>query len=410
MAETGAAATPVAELELPRFEYLDPSLRGDRFHEVMLDLRERTWLARWDMGYFVLEREAAGFFLRTDQAAFPGVAALELMGITDGPLYDSLASNIISLTGDQHRRLRKLVHHAFTPAAADRWRPAMRAVLAELLEPVARSGRCDFVQAFAKPYPARMIANVVGAPREDADRLHELSNLLQAQFDALALGSRRAELEDAAVEFQGYVERLVAAKREAPGDDLVSTLIAAEEEGDRLTHAECVNLVRDALNGGIDTTQSQLAHGVRLFAAHPDQWRMLGETSELAPRAAEEVLRFEPVAPFTTRILLADVDYRGVSFPAGTVVVVASFSANRDVPGDGLAFDITADHGSAKSLTFGAGPHFCMGANLARAELQEGLAFLAQSLRDLELDGEPAYGTILGIYGLDALPLRLYRA
>jgi cytochrome P450 len=402
-----ASATPVEELELPRLDYLDPSLRGERFHEVMLGLRERSWLARWDFGYFVLDREAAGFFLRTDKAAFPGVRMLELVGITDGPIYDSLSGNIISLTGDQHRRLRRLVHDSFTPKAADRYRPAMRSILAELYEPVADEGRCDFVRAFAKPYPARMIATVIGAPLEDAERLHELSNLLQAQFDAIALMTRREEVERAAVEFDAYVERLVAERRERPGDDLVSRLIAAEEEGDRLSHEECVGLVRDALNGGIDTTQSQLAHGVRLFAEHPDQWRLLADDASLAPRAAEEVLRFEPVAPFTTRMLLEDVEYRGVLFPEGTVIAVSALNANRDLDGpDPDRFDVTADRGAAKPLTFGAGPHFCMGANLARAELQEGLAFLARHLRDLELDGEPAYGTITGLYGLESLPIR----
>src|SRR5439155_7145952 len=109
------------------------------------------------------------------------------------------------------------------------------------------------------------------------------------------------------------------------GDDLVSRLIEAEDEGDRLSHEECVRLVRDALNGGIDTTQSQLAHGIRLFAAHPDQWELLGRDPELAPAAAEEVLRFEPVAPFTTRILLEDVVFRGVEFPKDTVVTVSQF-------------------------------------------------------------------------------------
>jgi cytochrome P450 len=399
--------TPVAELELPRLDYLDPELRGDRFHGVMLDLADRSWLARWDLGLFVLDREAAGFFLRTDKAVFPGVKLLELVGISDGPLYDSLSSNIISLNGDGHRRLRRLVHDSFTPAAADRYRPAMREILAELYEPVRAAGRCDFVTAFAKPYPARMIATVIGAPLEDAERLHELSNLLQSQFDAIALATRREELEAAAVEFDEYVERLVVERRDDPGDDLVSRLIAAEAEGDRLSHEECVGLVRDALNGGIDTTQSQLAHGVRLFAAHPDQWAMLGDDPALAPRAAEEVLRFEPVAPFTTRVLLEDVEYRDVLFPKDTLVAVSQFSANRDLrDGDPLSFDITADRGSAKALTFGAGPHFCMGANLARAELQEGLAFLASRLRGLEPDGEPVYGTITGLYGLEALPVR----
>src|SRR3954447_20228971 len=349
---TSGSVTPVAELELPRFEYLDPELRGDRFHQVMLELRDQSWLAAWDLGYFVLDREAAGFFLRSDKGAFPGVKMLELIGITDGPIYESLQSNIISLTGDQHKRLRKLVHGSFTPKAADRYRPTMREVLDELYAPVAAEGRCDFVRDFAKPYPARMIAAVIGAPLEDAERLHELSNLLQAQFDAIALATRRGEVEAAAVEFDAYVERLVSERRESPGDDLISRLITAEEEGDRLSPEECKNLVRDALNGGIDTTQSQLAHGVRLLADKPDQWRRLGDDPALASQAAEEVLRFEPVAPFTTRILLEDVDYRDVAFPAGTVLTVAAFTANRDLAADGGDdFDITADRGREKSLT-----------------------------------------------------------
>src|SRR5436190_5567805 len=404
---TSSDVTPVSELELPRLDYLDPELRGDRFHQVMLKLADESWLAKWDLGYFVLDREAAGFFLRTDKAVFPGVRLLELVGITDGPLYDSLSRNIISLNGDQHKRLRKLVHASFTPKAADRYRPAMREILADLYGGISASGRCDFVSSFAKPYPARMIATVIGAPLDDAERLHELSNLLQSQFDAIALTTRREELERAAVEFDEYVEELVTQRRHDLGDDLVSRLIAAEEEGDRLSHDECVGLVRDALNGGIDTTQSQLAHGVKLLAEHPDQWELLGREPELAPRAAEEVLRYEPVAPFTTRITEADVVFRGIEFPKDTVVAVSQFSANRDLAnGDALGFDIGADRGSGKALTFGAGPHFCMGANLARAELQEGLAFLAQHLEGLQLDGEPEYGTITGLYGLESLPIR----
>jgi cytochrome P450 len=410
MATSGGEITPIAELDLPRLEYLDPELRGDRFHETMLDLAERSWLATWDLGCFVLDREAAGFFLRTDKAAFPGTKLLELVGITGGPLWESLSRNIISLRGDQHRRLRKLVHESFTPKAADRYRPVMREILAELYGAVKENGRCDFVTEFAKPYPARMIAAVIGAPPADAARLHHLSNLLQGQFDAIALATKREELEEAAVEFDAYVERLVADRKDDPGEDLVSRLIAAEEEGDRLSHDECVGLVRDALNGGIDTTQSQLAHGMRLFADHPDQWEALGDDPELAPAAAEEILRFEPVAPFTTRILLEDVVYRDVAFPKDTVVTVSQFSANRDLEGDDpLAFDIRAERGGGKALTFGAGPHFCMGANLARAELQEGLAFLAGHLKQLELDGEPQYGTITGLYGLDSLPIRFAR-
>jgi cytochrome P450 len=398
----------VTELDLPEFAYTDESIRGDRFHETMRDLRAKSWLARSDFGYFVLDRDAAGFFLRSRSAEFPGVMMFELLGIRDGPLHESLSRNIITVNGADHERLRALVQPAFTPKAADRYRPAMRACLAELFEEVAGAGECDFVSAFAKPYPAIMIATVVGAPREDAARLHRLSNLLQSQFDAIAVLTRREELEAAAVEFDEYVRKLVEERRSSPADDLVSTLIAAESGGDTLSDEECVHLVIDVLNGGIDTTQSQLAHGIRLFAGHPDQWKLLGEDPSLAPRAAEEILRFEPVAPFTSRVLLEDHEYQDVTFPAGSVIFASAWNANRESAGDEAPerFDITADRGSAKPLTFGAGPHFCLGANFARAELQEGLAFLAPRLPGLELAGEPLYGNITGLYGMQELPIR----
>ena len=136
-----------------------------------------------------------------------------------------------------------------------------------------------------------------------------------------------------------------------------------------------MHLVLDVMNGGVDTTQSQLAHGVRLLADHPDQWRMLREDPSLAPAAAEEALRFEPVAPFTSRVLQESVEFRDIEFPAGSVVFASAWNANRESEGDERPerFDITAARSSAKSLTFGAGPHFCLGSNLARAELQEGL-------------------------------------
>jgi cytochrome P450 len=220
--------------------------------------------------------------------------------------------------------------------------------------------------------------------------------------------TRREELEQAAVEFDEYTRGLVEERRAHPGDDLVSRLVQAEQEGDRLSTEECVHLVLDVMNGGVDTTQSQLAHGVRLFADHPEQWRMLGDDPSLAPAAAEEILRFEPVAPFTSRVLLEPVEFREVEFPAGSVLFASAWNANREATGDEQPerFDITATRGSAKSLTFGAGPHFCLGSNLARAELQEGLAFLSQHMPELALDGEPRYGSITGLYGMESLPVR----
>lgn len=391
-------------------DYFAPDLRGDRFHETLNALRAETWLATSDLGYFVLDREAAAFFLRTKSATFPGLRIAELFGVEEGPLLEQMRRNILHINGEAHGRLRNLVNPAFTPRAADRWRPAMREFLERLWEPLGGRTACEFVGELAKPYPSLTIARVMGAPLEDAPKLHEWSNLIQRQFDPPSLMNERDAIERACAEFYEWARELIERRRDDPGDDLISTLIAASNPAhppDRLSDVECMNLVLNVLVGGVDTTQSQLAHALRVFAGHPDQWRLLAERPELAPAAVEEVLRFEPITPFTARLLHEEVEYRGVTFPTDSVVMVCAFTGNRDgVDGDPEVFDITAERGNAKPLTFGAGIHYCLGANLARAELQEALAFLPGRMPGLALDGEAELGSIHGIYGLERLPLR----
>jgi cytochrome P450 len=413
------------ELALPTFDHTDPAMRGEGFHAAMREVRSQGWLAQVPFGYMVLDRESAEFFLRTRSAIFPGMKIAEIFGVQEGPLFEEMRRNILHVNGPDHSRLRSLVNPSLSPRAVERYRPAMRGFLEGLLaQAVAASGAgaapgngevrvsCEFVEAFAKPYPSQVIATVMGAPVEDAPKLHHWSNWIQRQFDAASMASEMGDIEVAVDEFYEYAERLVKARRNDPRDDLISMLIEAEEQGERLSDVECINLVFNVLVGGVDTTQSQLAHAVRLLAEHPEQWQRLVEDPGLASAAVEEALRFEPITPFTARILTEEVSYRDVTFPEGTVVMVCAFTGNRDL-GDGEdsyeqadSFDITVDRGRARALTFGAGVHYCLGANLARVELQEGLTFLSERIRDLELDGEPAFEGVSGIYGLSSLPLR----
>ena len=411
--------TLVSELELGTFDHTDAEMRGERFHAAMADARSRGWLANAPFGYMTLDREAGEFFLRTRSVIFPGMKIAEIFGVTEGPLYEQMRRNILHVNGADHTRLRSLVNPALSPRAVERYRPAMREFLARLLaEALAASGpeadgtvRCDFVEAFAKPYPSLAIATVMGAPLEDAPRLHHWSNLIQRQFDAVSMASEVEQITEAVREFYAYADDLVRARREDPSDDLISKLIAAEEEGERLSDVECINLVFNVLVGGVDTSQSQLAHAIRLLAEHPDQLALLAEDPSLADAAVEEALRYEPITPFTARILIEEVEYRDVLFPEGTIVMVCAFTGNRDLdaaeagPAGAERFDITADRGRARPLTFGAGVHYCLGANLARVELQEGLAFVATRMRDLRLDGEPVFEGVSGIYGLAELPI-----
>jgi cytochrome P450 len=416
----------VSELELPTFDQTDISLRGERFHEAMRELRSQGWLAQHPFGYMVLDREAGEFFLRTRSAIFPGMKIAEIFEVNEGPLYEEMKRNILHIDGADHTRLRSLVNPALSPRAVERYRPVMRDFLGQLFDTVVAASpgaeengggprgvvRCEFVDAFAKPYPSMVIAEVMGAPLIDAPRLHHWSNWIQRQFDAISMATEREGIELAVEEFYDYAEALVHDRRSQPRDDLITKLIEAEEQGDRLSDVECINLVFNVLVGGVDTSQSQLAHAIRLLAEHPDQWQRLQREPALAGNAVEEALRYEPITPFTARMLTEDVTFRDVSFPEGTMVLVCAFTGNRDLDHDAQgeggpeAFDISADRGRARALTFGAGVHYCLGANLARLELEEGLTFLSRRMRDLSLDGEPEFENPSGVYGLARLPIR----
>jgi cytochrome P450 len=448
----------VGELELPSFDYTDPGLRGERFHEAMRELAGKGWLAAGPYGYIVLDREAGEHFLRTRSAIFPGMKIAELFDVKEGPLYEEMERNILHVNGPDHTRLRSLVSPALSPRAVERYRPLMGELLEELLTRArTRTARqlggdavdggegflgegdgfadLEFVTDIAKPYPSQAIASVMGAPLDDAPRLHHWSSWIQRQFDAHSMMNERTGIEAAVEEFYEYAHSLLAARRESPGEDLISSLLAAtyspspqespssappssagKRVTEKLSERECVNLVLNVLVGGVDTTQSQLAHTIRLLAEHPDQWAALVDDPTLADRAVEEALRYEPITPFTARITVEELTYRDVTFPADTVVMVCAFTANRDLPdatetagetaGDLDAFDITADRPRARALTFGAGVHYCLGANLARVELGEALRFFAERCPRLELAGEPVFETITGIYGLAELPVR----
>ena len=396
------------ELELPQLDHTDPALRGDEYRAAMLELRGHDgWLAKNPFGYTVLDRESGEFFLRTRQAVFPGLTIAQLFEISDGPLHEEIVKNIININGDDHGRLRKLVNPALSPRSVERYRPAMRRFLEQLLDQVAADGRFDFVDGIAKPYPSMVIAEVMGAPLSDAPRLHHWSNWIQRQFDPASLISERELIERAVAEFYAYENELIPARRRSPGEDLISSLIEAEEEGDRLSDDELRNLVLNILVGGVDTSQSQLAHAIRLLAEHPGQWQLLrSDPRGRALAAVDEALRYEPITPFTARITIEELEHRGVTFPAGSIVLVSAWHANRDGIGDD-EFDIAADRPRARALTFGAGIHYCVGANLARAEMQEALALLAERIEILTLDGAPEFGTPSGIYGLERLPVRI---
>ena len=392
-------------LDLPRLDYRDPTLVGPRFHDVMRAARSRGWLARTDVGYLVLDRETAIEVLRDRRLAFPAVQMLLLQGITEGPTYDRTADGLMAKRGDPHLRLRRLVSPGMSPRSVARLREVVRGFMAERWSDVAGRGRCEFVEAFAKPIPAVAVAELLGLQGE-ADRLARWSIMLQSVFK-IGSAEDRAAVDRAYEEVRDHVLVLLEERRARPGPDFLSAIANHHEDGDRLSDDECVTTAIAVISGGVDTTRAQLSHGMRLFAERPDQWDLLADHPELAAQAANEVLRFEPITPFTARVAAEEVEYRGVTFPEDTLLFACAETANRDPsaferPDE---FDVAVDRGRTPILTFGFGDHFCLGAQLARMELAETFAFLAPRMRRLKLDGTPRYGSIIGIYPMESLPI-----
>src|SRR5690606_1507504 len=203
-----------------------------------------------------------------------------------------------------------------------------------------------------------------------------------------------------------YVSDLIPERRANPREDLVTALVQAREADDTLTDDEIQMLVAALIFAGFDTTRNQLGLAMALFADHPDQWAKLGADPALAPRAVEVVMRFRRAVGAAPRWVPEDFEFDGYLLPAGTLVSLGTAAANHDPAAydDPKTFDITVER--EPHFTFGGGPHYCLGASLARAELQEALAMLAPLMPGLALDGEPEYRPPLGIFGPEHLPIR----
>ena len=395
----------VHELELPTLNTI--GLERLEALAATEDARSQHWLARTEMGYCVTRLDDVTAILR-DKRFHSGLSLLpEMAGLPETAETGRRRQSILSMVGDGHARLRRLVAPAFTPASANRLRPTMRAVVTDLIDQVAGDGECEFVSDICEPYPIPIICELLGAPPEDWKLFSGWATDIFRIFNG-TLVEDLPFIERAADELTAYVGDMIAERRAEPRPDLLSDLIAIEEEGDRLSTEEMSMLAEATLMAGTDTTRNQLACCVALFAEHADQWALLAEQPELAPRAVEESMRYLGAERDTVRFDSEDVVYRDVLFPQGTIVTTALAGANRDpdVWEHPNEFDITQERGTAQ-MTFGAGIHFCMGAALARAELQEALPLLARRMPGLERNGEVTWKpATFGIWGPANLPVR----
>ena len=389
--------------------FLDPfaeEFQADPFGNIDR-ARAQSWLVRTPLGLLVVAREQVHKLLSDPRLQSALMQIVRLQGVNEGRLYDLVSSALLSMDGADHARIRGLVSRTFTPRAVEPYRPSMRALAEDLVERFVGAGECEFMADFADHYPIEVMCQLLGVPPEDHLRFARWGDDL-THVVSLDLSVHLDEVNEAVTGLNDYLDALIAERQAAPRQDLVSQLIAAGDDRDRLNPLELRALLGGLLFAGYDTTRNQLALAMAMFCEHPEQWRQLGDRPELVPVAVEEVMRVAGVISATPRVAVEDVELDGWRIPAWTLVLLSLSAANHDPAAfeNPHGFDITADR--EHQLTFGGGPHFCLGANLARAEMQEALPVLARRLGPIALAGEPQWRPTIttGIFGPTRLPLR----
>ena len=397
--------TSINDLELPEVDMFGLE-RAEAIAEFER-ARGEHWIARMPFGFTVMHYDDVVAILR-DRRWHSAISFIPAMqGVEEDPLDRGDRQSILSMEGPEHARLRRLVAPAFTPKGADRLRPFMRDVVNGLVDKVADTGRCELVDDVCDPYPIPIICELLGAPKEDWKLFSAWATDIFRIFNN-DIENDAEKIKQASAELDEYVSAMIEERRSTPADDLLSDMIAAEEEGDRLSHDELLMMTEAVLMAGTDTTRNQLACSVALFTEHPDQWALLAEKPELASNAVEESMCYLGAVRGTARVASEDIEYKDTLFPAGTLVATSLVGANFDpsVWPEPQSFDITRQSSGQPQMTFGAGIHFCLGANLARAELQEALPLLARRMPNLgtyaPVEFKPA---TVGIWGPSKLPL-----
>lgn len=403
-AATGAPS--IFDAGLPALEY-DVTESPHAVRDRIRVAQQRAPIAIGPLGPEVLSYDLARNILRDTRFVIPPGLHLSAQGVTSGPLWDRVVGSIICAEGAEHHRLRSLVSRAFTPRAIARLDETIGQVINELIDAIVAAGRCDVVPDIARRYPIPIICALLGAPRGDwaqfdrwAEEIFKMVN-----FSVNLIEEMPAVLRGWA-ELDAYVDGMVAQRRHHLTDDLLSNLIRAEDDGDRLSADELRLTVAGLLLAGTDTTRNQLAASVQVLLDHPEQWVLLREHPELAMSAVEESMRHSPAVCSTVRTVNEDVELGGYRFPGGSYIFVNSFAANRDptIYPEPDRFDITRKDAPAV-LTFGGGVHYCLGANLARLELAEGLRILARRLPDARRAGSAPWKPMFGMSGPTSLPI-----
>ena len=317
--------------------------------------------------------------------------------------FGQLDKHMLNADPPVHSRLRSLVSQAFTARRVEALRPRITAIAQRLLDALPASGSVDLLEAFAFPLPITVIAELLGVPLEDQHLFREWTTILLAPR-----GNQLEPLRKTAIQLQQYFQGFLARRRAEPRDDLTSALLAAEEQGDRLTPVELMSMVFLLMVAGHETTVNLLGNGVWALLRHPEQLARLREDPSLMETAVEEMLRYcGPVRHTTSRFAVEELEFAGQRIPAGEMIVASLLSANHDAEQfpEPERFDIARTPN--RHIAFGSGIHFCLGAPLARLEALLALPPLLERLAGLRFAEDPStlrWRSGL-IHGLERLPI-----
>ena len=405
-----AAKPSVFDAGLPTLSY-DVTDTPQEIYPQFREAQQSAPIALGPIGPEVLSYKLARTVLGDPRFGIPPGIHLTAHGITSGELWDRVTRSILCMEGDQHRRLRSLVSRAFTPRATARMDETIHTVINELTDAVDAAASCEFVEQIARPYPIPVICALLGAPPEDwqlfSKWAEDIFKVVSFDIDLAAEEPTVLRAWDA---FDDYIDDMIADRRGHLTNDLLSELIRAEVDGDRLDAGEVRMLAFSILLAGTDTTRTQLGASMQVLCDHPDQWALLRDRPELGMNAVEETMRHSPSMCSTLRSVTEDVTVGEYTFPAGTFILVNTYAANRDpaIYDDPTLFDITRDD-PPPILTFGGGAHYCLGANLARRELSEALKILAHRMPNPRVVGPAPWRPLLGMSGPTSLPIEFDR-
>jgi cytochrome P450 len=405
----------VGSRETLDFDPSDPGFLSDPY-PVLNRVRERARVfydaarERW----FVTRHEDVRSCLRDKRLGrnFRHVMAPEEIGVPSldprwQAFWDVERWSLLWLEPPDHTRIRKLVAAAFTPRSVEALRRPAQELADELLEPLAEAGRMELLFDYAQPYSIAVICRMLGVPLDRHRDLLGWSHRMVKMYEFDVPKEAATEATAAAAEFRDYVQELIRERRSSPRDDMVTALVEARVDGSRLSDDEIVSTVIVLLNAGHEASVNTLGNGMLAFARHPDQWRRVVEGAVAAQAAGEEMIRFDPPLQLFERwVLTHDFAIGDTSIPRGAKIALLFGSANRDPrmferPDE---FDVAREN-AQQHIGFGGGIHVCIGAPLARIELEASVNALRRLWPDFRLAEEPLRTGAFVIWGLTALRL-----